>query len=315
MKAKSTKAAFFALVMAVSLTLTACSDGAEPSSTTEPTQAETVATSATEVETEAATEAPTEETTAPPTEPETAPSTEPTEPTTEAPTEPQVIEANQDTVYLELAVSEISLSQIDDSFYVPYTIRNGSSKDLYTGTDYAIERHDGGQWVPFPFADDVAWPAELLYVPAGGTLEGTMHLTLLEEEITPGDYRIVKIVSEDGKPEFALHADFTVLGDAETAVAAIGNPTPGDFEGEDFFLHDGIVCIRADEIAWIQELDLTEGEPLGEIKRTGHRENYSDWDATDLPVGTKIYQHPEERLVLIVAHDGAAIPYMKMIEG
>ncbi len=101
----------------------------------------------------------------------------------------------------------------------------------------------------------------------------------------------------------------------ETAVEITGNPTPDDFRGENFFVYGGLVCIRAGGIDWVRELGLTEGELLGEIIRTGITENYADWDATDLPVGTKIYQHSARSEVLIAVYDDIKIPYLKMIEG
>ena len=101
----------------------------------------------------------------------------------------------------------------------------------------------------------------------------------------------------------------------ETAVEIMGNPTPDDFQGENFFVYDGLVCLRADGIEWVMELGLTEGELLGEIIRTGITKNHADWDATDLPVATKIYQHSERREVLIAIYDDTKIPYLKMIEG
>ncbi len=101
----------------------------------------------------------------------------------------------------------------------------------------------------------------------------------------------------------------------ETAVEITGNPTPDDFRGENFFVYDDLVCIRADSIEWVTELRLTKGDMLGEIIRTGITEDYADWDATDLPVGTQIFQHSERNEVLIAIYDSTEIPYLKMIEG
>ena len=99
------------------------------------------------------------------------------------------------------------------------------------------------------------------------------------------------------------------------SAVVIGNPTPDDFKGEDFFVYLDLVCINAASIDWVGDLPLTEGEFLGEIKRTGVKSDFAEWDATVLSIGTKIYRHSENGVILVAVYGETKILYMKMVEG
>ncbi|MEH7237825.1 hypothetical protein [Bacillus sp. JJ1562] len=96
-----------------------------------------------------------------------------------------------------------------------------------------------------------------------------------------------------------------------------GNPTPADFldnENADIFQLDGIVYSNAHDVDWVQELDYTVGEQVGEINTHSERAfRFSDGTASILPIGTKIYE--TDTPVYIANVDGQEVPYLKMIEG
>ena len=103
--------------------------------------------------------------------------------------------------------------------------------------------------------------------------------------------------------------------DEEVALYVIGNPTPDAFEGQDFFIYLDLVAINASDIDWVMAYDLALGSFMGEILRTGIASNHVEWDATHLPVGTRIYEHSQHWGVLVAVDGNTRIPYLLMREG
>ncbi len=99
------------------------------------------------------------------------------------------------------------------------------------------------------------------------------------------------------------------------------NPTPeeilsNDKHGDVFFM-DGVVYTNAQDIEWVNEEELTMGEEIGEIKKqTDNHEEFENFTASILPVGTKIFE-PEEKegLIYIVKLDDEEIRYLGLVEG
>lgn len=82
----------------------------------------------------------------------------------------------------------------------------------------------------------------------------------------------------------------------------------------DFFVYEDTVYVNAQDIEWIQAMQLTAGEQEGEIRRTGVTEDFQDWDATVLDEGTVIYESDASEILL--AEDGdELVPYLKYVEG
>ncbi|WP_047985816.1 hypothetical protein [Ornithinibacillus californiensis] len=100
----------------------------------------------------------------------------------------------------------------------------------------------------------------------------------------------------------------------------LDNPTPeeilADNENADIFVINGIVYSNADHIEWVNEKELTLGEEVGEIKKqTSNSDEFENYSATLLPVGTKIYQPVEKGDIYIVRVDGKEIRYLGLREG
>src|SRR5690625_7551881 len=77
------------------------------------------------------------------------------------------------------------------------------------------------------------------------------------------------------------------------------NPTPEEILSEDkdadIFVEGDLVYTNAEDINWVNEEELTTGEEIGEIKQqSDDSEEFEDFTATKLPVGTKIYEPEEE---------------------
>jgi len=82
----------------------------------------------------------------------------------------------------------------------------------------------------------------------------------------------------------------------------------------DFFVYEDTVYVNAQDIEWIQAMQLTAGEQEGEIRRTGVTEDFQDWDATVLDEGTVIYESDASG-VLLADEGDELVPYLKYVEG
>ena len=102
----------------------------------------------------------------------------------------------------------------------------------------------------------------------------------------------------------------------------IGNPTASDVikENEDvdiFQWNDGIVYSNATNLEWVEKLELTKGEELGEIiRQTNSRWLFKDGAATKLPVGTKLYKaNDDDTYTIIIELENKEIVYIALLEG
>ncbi|MER2078710.1 hypothetical protein [Psychrobacillus psychrotolerans] len=102
---------------------------------------------------------------------------------------------------------------------------------------------------------------------------------------------------------------------------SVGNPTASDIinenEDADIFQWNGLVYSNASNIERVQELELIKGEELGEITRqTSNKWLFKDGAATELPVGTKIYEsNDDDTYNLIIELEEEEIVYVVLLEG
>jgi hypothetical protein len=128
-------------------------------------------------------------------------------------------------------------------------------------------------------------------------------------------------VSEPSKPREPNNAmPSSQVEQAEQAGEAIGNPTPNSIlatnPNADFFVVDGLVCMNASDVEWVQRASLPAVELIGTIQRTAV-ELGDDWielDATLLPIGTEIYA-TERFDICLVKVENDYVRYLKWIEG
>lgn len=83
----------------------------------------------------------------------------------------------------------------------------------------------------------------------------------------------------------------------------------------DLLVYQNTTFVKADEIDWILPLQLNPNTLLGSIQRNNINKNFSDFDATKLEIGTKIYSALERNDILLVLVNGEYIPYFNYIEG
>ena len=96
------------------------------------------------------------------------------------------------------------------------------------------------------------------------------------------------------------------------------NPTPKEVltENADIFVLNGIVYINAEDVEWVYEQDFTLGEQVGEIKKqTTNSDEFENYTASKLEVGTKIYETVEKGDIYIVIVDDKEIRYLGLREG
>lgn len=83
----------------------------------------------------------------------------------------------------------------------------------------------------------------------------------------------------------------------------------------DLFVYQNTAFVKADQIEWILQLKLTPNNLLGSIQRNNIKKNFSNFDATILEVGTKIYSTLERDDIVLILVNGEYIPYFNYIEG
>lgn len=70
------------------------------------------------------------------------------------------------------------------------------------------------------------------------------------------------------------------------------------------------------DVEWVQELELTKNELLGEILYNAEiPRDFQDGTATKLPIGTMIYSTNEGGLYILVEVDGELRKYLLLAEG
>ncbi|GAA0336184.1 hypothetical protein GCM10008967_28210 [Bacillus carboniphilus] len=100
-----------------------------------------------------------------------------------------------------------------------------------------------------------------------------------------------------------------------------GNPTAEEIlskiKNADIFEYKRIIYKNAEEVEWVQELDLELGKVVTEItEQSQNGKGFTSGVATKLPVGTKIYEPSGGKgLVLIAVVYGEEIRYLGLVEG
>ncbi|SDQ78999.1 hypothetical protein SAMN05216232_3618 [Virgibacillus subterraneus] len=101
----------------------------------------------------------------------------------------------------------------------------------------------------------------------------------------------------------------------------IGNPDAEQLlaanKDADIFATIDVVYINAENVSWVNELELSLGDEYFEItKQSTTPKEFESGTASKLPVGTKIYNPAKENgPILIAVIKGKKIPYLGVIEG
>lgn len=82
----------------------------------------------------------------------------------------------------------------------------------------------------------------------------------------------------------------------------------------DIFQYDDVIYIT--HIDWVDELEITKDEQVGEIKAKNETDtNFENDMANKLQVGTKIFSVKERNDILIVKYNEETLRYLALVEG
>lgn len=106
--------------------------------------------------------------------------------------------------------------------------------------------------------------------------------------------------------------------DAKTEVTVSKHPDAEEVlrldPNADFFQWEGL--IYQTNIDWVNEIELTKYESVGEIEEMYDKNNYfRDGMANKLPIGTKIFSTKERKDILLVEDEGKTKKYLALVEG
>lgn len=88
---------------------------------------------------------------------------------------------------------------------IELTIENESDEELFYGVAFSVEYLDDGEWVIFPFEDEMAWIEIALMLEPGGSNTEELNMTLFKYDFEPGTYRVIKeIAGETLTAEFEI---------------------------------------------------------------------------------------------------------------
>ncbi|WP_286231896.1 hypothetical protein [Neobacillus mesonae] len=106
--------------------------------------------------------------------------------------------------------------------------------------------------------------------------------------------------------------------DTESAVSK--NPDAEEVlrlnKNANIFQWEGLIYTT--NIDWVNELELTKGNLVGEITETftnGNPKSFKNGMANKLPIGTKIYSAKEKPGILIVEYNGEEKYFLVLVEG
>ncbi|MBM7552245.1 hypothetical protein [Thalassobacillus pellis] len=105
--------------------------------------------------------------------------------------------------------------------------------------------------------------------------------------------------------------------DSETVMKTTPQMYLLDHPDGDIFAFENVVYENAEDIEWMRKLELEIGEKVLEITGTYHEgEDFGTGIATNLPVGTEIFELQENNSPVLIAVVGdQKIPYIGLKEG
>lgn len=130
-------------------------------------------------------------------------------------------------------------------------LENGGDTNLEYGTEWAVEKKQGEEWVQIPFIPNAAWTQPLLTLMPGGTDSFYVSMDMLDYTLHNGEYRVVKEVSGT-----VYAAEFSVGESDISADSPFGyvplEKLPMDYSVEEAAA-DGVVIVMADGISFYNE--------------------------------------------------------------
>lgn len=111
---------------------------------------------------------------------------------------------------LENIAFEADKKQYTPNETVSLSITNNSPYPISFGMPYAIDVLKDGKWERTSLTDDLMFTQQILTLSPKETYKTAVDLTIFKDKLTPGHYRIVKLIYIDEKP-VEIGAEFEVM--------------------------------------------------------------------------------------------------------
>ena len=82
----------------------------------------------------------------------------------------------------------------------------------------------------------------------------------------------------------------------------------------DMFVYEDTAYVNAADVDWVKNETFERGKYIGKISNSETTNDFKNWDATVLPVGTEVYESGNTE-ILLVRLEEKFVPYLKYVEG
>lgn len=82
----------------------------------------------------------------------------------------------------------------------------------------------------------------------------------------------------------------------------------------DMFVYEDAAYVNVTDIDGVKNETFEKDKYIGKISNTGVTNDFNNWDATLLPIGTEIYESDNNQ-ILLASLGEKFVPYMKYVEG
>lgn len=82
----------------------------------------------------------------------------------------------------------------------------------------------------------------------------------------------------------------------------------------DMFVYEDAAYVNVTDVDWVKNETFEKDKYIGKISNTGVTNDFNNWDATLLAIGTEIYDSDNNQ-ILLASLGEKFVPYMKYVEG
>ena len=82
----------------------------------------------------------------------------------------------------------------------------------------------------------------------------------------------------------------------------------------DMFVYEDAAYVNVTDVDWVKNETFEKDKYIGKISNTGVTNDFNNWDATLLAIGTEIYESDNNQ-ILLASLGEKFVPYMKYVEG
>ena len=82
----------------------------------------------------------------------------------------------------------------------------------------------------------------------------------------------------------------------------------------DMFVYEDAAYVNVTDVDWVKNETFEKDKYIGKISNTGVKNDFNNWDATLLAIGTEIYDSDNNQ-ILLASLGEKFVPYMKYVEG